>query len=191
MSDARASEESEEASELEQHYSEFEVPEEAAERVAEMYRRIDDGEPLVEVVDYPEWICPLGEMFARQRYMQGRYEEAAEMADGIIALDSTRYYPYLLTGLICMEQEGEYETAADCLAKAKELGPDDEPSITYNLAEAFLRTDEPEAGIAHLQETLQRTEDEPDNEYRERAEVLLARLRGAGSETSEETEARA
>lgn len=176
----------EETSRVEKHFEQMEVPEEAIERVGEMYRRIDEGEPAVEVLDVPRWVCPLAEMYARQMFNQGNYEDAMKMIDGVMALDESRYYPYLLVGLYLLQEERDYERAADFFAQAKELGPEDDPSITFNLGEAFILNGDFDYGIAQLDETLRRTEDEPENVYRERALVLLERFRQASEAAQSE-----
>lgn len=64
-------------------------------------------------------LCKLGyQLFAREKY-----RESAKIFRGVLALDSTRPYPWHALGLIAKEQ-GDLQRAVDCFQKRLELEPE-------------------------------------------------------------------
>ena len=141
------------------------------EALVEVARRlVDEGEALQEALGVSEEYVESMECFAHRLYANGKFEKAGVLIEGVLALDETRYYPYLLVGDIAMQEE-RWEDAVTCLEAASEFGPES-ARVEGKLGEALLRAGRLEAAVARLQ-TAVAVADDPEQKYRRRSQVLL------------------
>jgi Flp pilus assembly protein TadD len=91
--------------------------------------------------------------FGHDLWRQGRYEDAAKVFQGIVALDENIYYGHAGLGLASMKME-RYEAAETHLAKAHALAPHDS-SVAVNLAEALLHLGKLPEAIAAMQRAIE------------------------------------
>ncbi|MFB6264947.1 MAG: tetratricopeptide repeat protein [Bradymonadaceae bacterium] len=136
---------------------------------------LDGGRELADVIDVSEGAIGRLERAAGQLFDEGRYQEAITILRGVTALDRGRYYPQLLIGKYEVAR-GSEERGIEALITAKELGPDDAPELTFELGRAPLSAGETEAGIAQLEETVERAGSDDPEGYGSRAEELLSEL---------------
>lgn len=141
-------------------------------QIEDVVERLQDGEKLSDIIDVSAASVDALETAAGRLFEQKKFPEAMVVAKGIAALDRDRYYPYLLTGMLHARRD-QTEQAIEALVTAKELGPESAPELTFELGRALLDYGDPEAGVAQLQETLDRCDSEEDEAYRTRAESLL------------------
>ncbi len=85
-------------------------------------------------------------------YEQGKIEEAEEIFQGLIALDSTKYFGYAGLGAIALSR-GDVEAAHEHLSAALARNPD-EPTVLSNLGEVLLRQGKAEEAAAAFQKAL-------------------------------------
>ena len=154
-----------------------ELSDEEQEAMRQLAERLADGETLQEALEVQDEYVKVMEAMAHRLYMNGKFEEAQIMVEGVLALDDQRHYPYLLIGTYLLEEQENYEKAIESLLVAHELGPE-EPGIAYKLAEALWRDGRNERSIPFFEAAVAWADDE-ENPYRKRAEVVLERLREA------------
>lgn len=133
-------------------------------------RVIEEDEPLQEALGLSDDYVETMEFYAHYLYRHGKYDEAGVLVEGVVALDATRYYPYLLAGDVAMQQES-WEEAVQLLGAAVHYGPE-EAMIEGKLGESLLRIGRPRDAVGHLQRAVELA-DAPDDKYRRRSEVLL------------------
>lgn len=85
-------------------------------------------------------------------YEQGKIEEAEEIFQGLIALDSSKYFGYAGLGAIELSR-GNVEAAQGHLSDALARHPD-EPTVLSNLGEVLLRQGKAEEAAAAFQKAL-------------------------------------
>lgn len=147
------------------------LTDEEKEAVKDLARRVmNEGEELAEAIGVSEDYIETMEFYAHKLYQHGKLDEAGVLVEGILALDKTRYYPYLLVGDVAMQEE-RWEEAVQCLGAAVNFGPEDS-MLEGKLGEALLRVGRTEDAVFHLQKAVAFAED-PDDKYRRRSEVLL------------------
>ena len=141
------------------------------EAIKETARRVvEEGEQLQEALGLSDDYVETMEFYAHYLYRNGKYDEAGVLVEGIVALDETRYYPYLLAGDVAMQQQ-RWEEAIPLLGAALNFGPE-EAMLEGKLGEALLRVGRTRDAVLHLQKAVELAE-EPDDKYRRRSEVLL------------------
>lgn len=86
-------------------------------------------------------------------YQQGRMDEAREIFDGLVALDSSRYYGYAGLGAIALAA-GDLETAETQLREALARNGND-PTVLANLGETLLRASKTEEAAGYFQKALE------------------------------------
>lgn len=136
---------------------------------------VEEGHTLQESLGVADDYLETMEFYAHRLYVNGEFEKMAVLVEGIIALDETRYYPYLLLGDVAMQRE-RWEEAVQCLGAALNFGPD-ESMLEGKLGEALLRVGRIEEAVIHLQQAIEMV-DESDDKYRRRSETLLGWLDG-------------
>jgi tetratricopeptide (TPR) repeat protein len=140
----------------------------ALERVARDV--VEEGKTLQEALGVADDYVETMEFYAHRLYANGEFEKMAVLVEGLIALDETRYYPYLLLGDVAMQEE-PWEEAVQCLGAASNFGPE-ASMLEGKLGEALLRAGRLEEAVIHLQQAVE-LGDEPDDKYRRRSETLL------------------
>ena len=116
-------------------------------------------------------VCKLG----YQLYTRDRLDEAAEIFDGLVALDDTLGYPWHALGLIA-RRRGDAPRAIDCFQRRLELDPraaDSRVALAETLFEHGYRTD-----AAELLRHFRRADDE--SAAARRGRVLLDRWESEG-----------
>ncbi len=134
---------------------------------------VEEGNTLQESLGVADDYLETMEFYAHRLYVNGEFEKMAVLVEGIIALDETRYYPYLLLGDVAMQGE-RWEEAVQCLGAALNFGPD-ESMLEGKLGEALLKVGRIEEAVIHLQQAIAMA-DESDDKYRRRSETLLGLL---------------
>ena len=110
------------------------------------------------------------EHYAHDLYRHGRIERAGTIIEGVLALDHTRYYPYLLVGDIAL-QKGAWADAARCFEAAVNFCDTPTAMLFGKLGEAHLRAGELETSAAYLRRAV--AAGPPDQKYVRRSEVIL------------------
>lgn len=109
------------------------------------------------------------EMEAHRLYERGRYEEATKLVTGVLTLEGSRPFPYLLLGDIAYRSEA-LEDAIKLFAVADGLSPNN-PVVLAKLGEALVKGGKPKEAADALGRALQHKERLPDAQVR-RVEVL-------------------
>jgi predicted Zn-dependent protease len=117
------------------------------------------------------------EVMAHQLYLQGKYEEAAQMLNGVVTMESKRYYPFLLLGDIA-QKTGEEVQALQCFAAADALQPNN-PNVLTKLGEAFLRTGQVGRAVEALSRVL--AMNLPDEDENRRRALVLSKIAARGA----------
>jgi thioredoxin-like negative regulator of GroEL len=141
----------------------------AEEYANEYLDRLDKNEGLAELVGMGDAELLAIEVLAHQQYLQGKYEEAAQMLAAIVTMESKRFYPFLLLGDIA-QKTGDEVQALECFVVADQLQPNN-ADIMAKLGEAFLRTGQ----LAKAKQTFDKVLALPlpdDHEMKRRAAVL-------------------
>ena len=86
-------------------------------------------------------------------YQQGRVEEAREIFEGVIALDSTSYYGWAGIGAIELSQDNLDAAETSLLAAVNRDGSD--PTVLANLGEVYLRKGDAEKATGYLKKSLE------------------------------------
>lgn len=85
-------------------------------------------------------------------YQQGRVEEAREIFEGVIALDSTSYYGWAGLGAIELSEDNLDAAESSLLAASNRYGED--PTVLSNLGEVYLRKGDAEKATEYLEKAL-------------------------------------
>ncbi|GEM_PF-2309109 len=125
---------------------------------------------LREVLGIDEGVLEAMEGYAHDLYRHGRFERAGTIIEGILALDHTRYYPYLLVGDIALQQ-GEWSDGARCFEAAINFCDDPTPMLFGKLGEAYVRDGEFQKSITCLTRAIELGE--TDDKYTKRSRALL------------------
>lgn len=85
-------------------------------------------------------------------YQQGRIEEAREIFEGLIALDSTSYFGWAGLGALELSQNNLDEAETSLRGAVQRYG--DDPTVLANLGEVFLRKGNAEEATSLLKKAL-------------------------------------
>lgn len=107
---------------------------------------------------------------AFQLYSQGRYDKAIVLLDGLVAMDTHRYYPFLLRGEV-MLKKGERIKALDNFRAAREIAPEN-ITVASKIGEAYLGLKQPQQAVVYFEEVLGDTKTPSDHAAKRRARVL-------------------
>jgi|GEM_PF-3994310 len=143
--------------------------EEAKQFVHEAHASIKSGK-FGDFMGYTESDYSHVENKAFQLYSQGRYDKALVLLDGLVAMNSHRFYPFLLRGEV-MLKTGERIKALDNFLAARELAPNN-ITIASKIGEAYLGMRQPDQATMYFDEVLEDTESPSDHAAKRRARVL-------------------
>jgi tetratricopeptide (TPR) repeat protein len=143
--------------------------EEASQFAHEAFASLEAGK-FGEFMGYSESDYSHIESKAFQLYCQGRYDKALVLLDGLVAMDSHRYYPFLLRGEVMLKM-GERIKALDNFRAAIELSPGN-ITIASKIGEAYLGMGQPERAKEYFDEVLEDTDLPSDHAAKRRARVL-------------------
>jgi predicted Zn-dependent protease len=147
------------------------------EYITEYAERLNNHEGAAAMIGMGEDELLAVEMLAHQLYLQGKYEQAAEMVGGIVTMESKRYFPFLLLGDIA-QKTGEEVQALQCFAAADALQPNN-PNVLTKLGEAFLRTGQVQRAVEALSRVLAMNLPEEDDNRRRALVLSKIAARGA------------
>lgn len=151
----------------------------------EMARQVLSGEkPLSTLLGVSESDVMQLANFGHDLWRQGRYQDAAKVFQGIVALDENIYYGHAGLGLASMKME-RYEAAEKHLAKAHALAPQDS-SVAVNLGETLLHLGKLPEAIAMMQRAIEAGSTGDAGANRARA-ILLGVGHGVAELTSSRT----
>ncbi len=134
-------------------------------------RVVEEDASLQEALGVGEAFVETMEFYAHQLYEYGKLDRAGVLVEGILALDETRYYPYLLIGDIAMQRE-RWEDAVVCLGAAVSFGPESS-MLEGKLGEALVRAGRPDDAVVHLQRAVALSEQDGEMKYGRRSASLL------------------
>jgi tetratricopeptide (TPR) repeat protein len=110
------------------------------------------------------------ERYAHDLYRHGRLERAGTIIEGLLALDHTRHYPYLLVGDIAL-QNAAWSDAARCFEAAINFCDEPTALLYGKLGEAHVRAGAIEEGIPCLR--LAMDIGDPQDKYVRRSAAIL------------------
>ncbi len=120
----------------------------------EIARQVLNGEkPLSALLGVSEADVLQMANFGHDLWRQGRYEDAAKIFQGIVALDANIYYGHAGLGLASMKME-RYEAAEKHLTTAHSLAPHDS-SVAVNLGETLLHLGKLPEAITMMQRAME------------------------------------
>jgi len=151
-----------------------ELTKEQKEDIGKLGEVIAAGDPLSEFFGVDEAYMHTVEKTAFDFYSKEQYEDARVLIEGLIALDSRRYYPHLMLGEILLH-EGDAASATGHLEKADELKPDD-PCVKFKLAQAKIQLDAQDAGIELLEQVLELEDEVEVPRFSQKALLIIAAL---------------
>jgi uncharacterized protein HemY len=93
---------------------------------------------LRKVLGVDEGVLDAMERYAHDLYRHGRVERAGTIIEGILALDHTRHYPYLLVGDIAL-QNAAWSDAVRCFQAALNFCDAPTPLLYGKLGESLVR----------------------------------------------------
>jgi len=134
---------------------------------------LDGKIPFSTVLGAPPWMIQFISLSAVQSFDQGRYEEARQMFQGVVRLDSSNYAGHAGLGALALMDEN-LEGARSHLLRAHALNAKD-PSVCVNLGEVFLRSGDTAAAAGYLREAAN-LDPEHLNPYANRARGMLSAI---------------
>jgi hypothetical protein len=131
-----------------------------------------DAQPgqLRALLGVEEEVLDAMERYAHDLYRHGRLERAGTIIEGLLALDHTRYYPYLLVGDIAL-QNAAWSDAARCFEAAINFCDEPTPLLYGKLGEAHVRAGAIDEGVTCLR--LAMDVGEPQDKYVRRSRAIL------------------
>lgn len=142
-------------------------------QVDQYVERFMNKEPIADLFGVTEDHFGHYENQAYHFYRAGRLDDTEVIVNGILALDATRPYPYLLRGDIAL-QRFRLDEAIEAFHQAKERETDANRSgATVKLGEALLKARRGEEARVELDEVLATT---PESHHHHRRALSLKRV---------------
>ncbi len=133
------------------------APASTAEHFGQYIARFLNNEPVADLYGVNDAHFARYEQQAYQLYRQSRLDDAEVIVNGIIALDATRPYPYMLRGDIAL-RHFRLDDAIEAFTQAKSLETDDRRSgAAVKLGEALLKARRGDEALVELEEVIATT----------------------------------